>query len=60
MGEDKTLPLWAIPLAIVPALLIFILVFLEGLMTGWVYTVLPHDGSYTHFYSQFPGQLLQQ
>ena len=35
LGEEKDLPIWAIFLAIVPAILIFILMFMETQITRW-------------------------
>lgn len=33
MGEDKTFPIWMMPACCIPALLVFILIFLESQIT---------------------------
>ena len=40
MGMEKSLPGWAIPLAILPAMIIFILIFMEAQITRLLLTAL--------------------
>lgn len=40
MGEKKPMPLWLMFVAVIPAFLIFLLLFLESQLTQWVFLVI--------------------